>query len=237
VNENVIVIIIVLITVLVIVLFEILRMHRRLRKAAAEPEPTMSDLGYEFVDFEDEDPTPFVRKITNLHGYYASPVPVYKKQVPEGEIYMYMINTKPGATRSGEIRIKITLVSPSLNLPHLSIAPISKQTTDKRPGVFKIIKSIFSTDYSRKDLTLIQLGIDEEFENTHVIQANDEAKAREFLTRSRLEQLKSLRRNYILKCNETDFSIDDPAQEEQDWKYLVQTARDAQTICRILSSD
>jgi hypothetical protein len=173
----------------------------------------MSDLGYEFVDFEDEDPTPFVRKITNLHGYYASPFQCTRNRFRRGK-YMYMINTKPVATRSGEIRIKITLVSPSLDLPHFSIAPISQRTTDKRPGVYKNIKDIFSTTYSRKDLKPIKLGVDEEFENSHVIQANDEGKAREFLKRSRLEKLKSLRRDYILECNETDFSIDDPAQKE-----------------------
>ncbi len=234
-NGTVLVVIAVLITVLGIVLFGVLRVRMQLRKATAEPEPTMSDLGYESVDFED--PTPFLRKITNLHGYFASPIPLYKKQVPEGEIYMYMINTKPGATRSGEIRIKITLVSPSLDLPHFSIAPVSKQTNDKSPGVFKIIKDTFSTTYSRKDLKPIQLGVDEEFENTHVIQANDESRAREFLTRSKLEQLKSLRRNYILECNETDFSIDDPAQKEQGWEYVVQAGRDAQKIWSILSSD
>lgn len=234
-NETVIIVIMTVLTMLGIVLFGIIRVHRQHRKAAAEPGPTMSDLGYESVDFED--PTPFLRKITNLHGYFASPVPLYKKQVPEGEIYIYMINMKPGNTRSVEIRIKITLVSPNLDLPHFSIAPISKQKNDKSPGVFKIIKDFFSTTYSRKDLKPIKLGIDEEFENSHVIQASDEAKAREFLTRLRLEQLKSLRRDYILECNETDFSIDDPSQEEQGWEYLVQAGRDAQKIWTILSSE
>jgi hypothetical protein len=234
-NETVFIVIAVLITFLGIVLFEILRTRRQLRKAAAQSGPTMSDLGYESVDFED--PIPFQRKVANLHGYYPLPIPVYKRQVPEGEIYMYMIDMKPGDSRSVEIRIKITLVSPNLDLPHFSIAPISKQTNDKSPGVFKIIKDVFSTNYSRKDLKPIKLGLDEEFENTHVIQANDEAKAKEFLTRSRLEKLKSLRRNYLLECNETDFSIDDPAQKEQDWEYVVQAARDAQKIWSILSSE
>jgi hypothetical protein len=234
-NDNVLIGIMVLITFLGVVLFEIIRRRRQLRKALAEPEPTMSDLGYESVDFED--PTAFLNKITKLHGYFASPVPLYKKQVPEGDIYMYMINSKPGTTRSGEIRIKITLVSPGLDLPHFSIAPISKQTNEKSPGVFKIIKDISLTNYSRKDLKPIKLGVDEEFENAFVIQANDEAKAKEFLTRSRLEQLKSLRRNYILECNETDFSIDDPAQKEQGWEYVVRAGRDARKIWSILSSE
>jgi hypothetical protein len=91
-NDTFLIIIMVLITFLGIVLFEIIRIRSRLRKAAAEPEPTMSDLGYESVDFED--PTPFIKMVVNLHGYFASPIPMYKRQVPEGEIYMYMINDR-----------------------------------------------------------------------------------------------------------------------------------------------
>jgi hypothetical protein len=234
-NDNVLIGIMVLITFLGVVLFEIIRRRRWLREARAEPEPTMSDLGYESVELED--PLPFLRKVTNLHGYLANPIPLYKKQVPEGDMYMYMIEKEPGNTRPIEVRVKITLVSPSLDLPHFSIAPISKQSNDKSPGLFKIIKDIFSTTYSRKDLKPIKLGVDEEFENAFVIQANDEEKVKEFLTRSRLEQLKSLRRNYILECNETDFSIDDPAQKEQGWEYVVQAGRDARKIWSILSSE
>ena len=234
-NDTVLIGIMVLLTFLGVVLFEIIRRRRQLSKALTEPGPTISDLGYEPVEFED--PTPFLRRVEKLHGNFASPVRAAKRPVPEGEIYMYLIDMKPGNTRSTEIRIKITLVSPNLDLPHFSIAPILYQENDKSPSVFRMIKDNFPTTYSRKDLKPIKLGVDEEFENSHVIQANDEGKAREFLTRSRLDQLKSLRRDYILECNETDFSIDDPAQKEQDWKYLVQAARDAQKIWSILSSD
>lgn len=214
--------------------FGIIQRRKQLRKIAADPGPTLSDLGYEEADFED--PYPFLLKVSRLHGKTKRPIGVYRRQIPEGEMYLYGINMKSPTSGSVDIRTKITIVSPSIDLPHLSIAPIWKQKNDKNLSVSKIVKRIFPTPYSRRDLKTIRLGIDEEFENTHLIQANDEAKARDFLTSSRLKQLKSFKRQYVIECNESDLSIADPAQKKQDWEYLVQTARDAQAICRMLSS-
>jgi hypothetical protein len=64
-NGTVLTVIAILLLVLGIVLFGIIRDRRQLQKAAAESALTLSDLSYEFVDFED--PTPFLWKVAKLH--------------------------------------------------------------------------------------------------------------------------------------------------------------------------
>ncbi len=224
--------------IVLIFIFAILFVFDRIRwrkiEDASRHEPTFSDLDYEW--FNVDDAREFLDKLHILHGKLVRPIDTFKKSVPEGDILAYSINVNPGSSRSSERRYKLTIVTPNLHLPHFSIMPIPKEE-GKTSGLSKTLMRIFPKRYRRNDQKPVQLGLDEEFEKTHVIKTSDEAALRKFLMHTRLDKLKDLRTEYIIECNETDLSIEDPAVEDQGWKDLVQAERDLREISWIFSAE
>jgi len=205
--------------------------RHRSKKRFREIEKDYSDLGFT----EDLSPDPIqLEQLTSLR-LGTKPAAILKKRIGNGTMYTYatVFGQSDTFIPTGLFET-VAIVSPNLRLPRFTISP-APQGLDRlsSKSMKEIDKSGEFADFNRVEI--IQLGIDEEYENTHLIQSTEKTELLSFLTSHQIRELKAMSHPYDIRANESCFSIDFVPWDNRSENYLKRAAEDAENIYRILS--
>jgi hypothetical protein len=219
-----------LILVFITVVFSILIARRRIREQVNKSIQAIYDLGFE----GDERPDP-----THIHQLAAlrpgtRPAAILKKRIGNATMYAYtsIVEGSDSFQMMGYYRT-VTIISPNLRLPRFTISPtyrnLDRITT-------KGMEELDKTDEFRGDVDEVErvrLGIDENYENTHLIQSTQSIELQRFLTSRRIRELKVFPHPYDIRCDGSAFSIDFVPWDNRPENYLKRAVQDAEAIYRI----
>ncbi|OGO17029.1 MAG: hypothetical protein A2Z14_08935 [Chloroflexi bacterium RBG_16_48_8] len=216
----------------IILAVAILKEGRRRKNWTREIEKDYSDLG--FIEDLSLDPIQLEQLASLRLG--TKPAAIMMKRIGNGTMYTYAtVFGQSDTFIPASLYETVAIVSPNLRLPRFTISP-APQGLDRlsSKSMKEIDKSSEFADFNRVER--VQLGIDEEYENTHLIQSTEKTELLAFLTSHHIRELKAMSHPYDIRSNESCFSIDFVPWDNRCENYLKRAAEDAETIYRILSS-
>jgi hypothetical protein len=221
-----------IIMVLIILGVSIIIGRRQTKTRIKEIEKFYSDLG--FVENESPDPG-HINQLSSLRKG-TKPVALLVKRIQNGYMYVYqLIFDRSEIPHAVTLYDTVAVISSNLRLPRFTVSPVPQGMNHIKPSSMEEFDK--SDEFTTLNLRVenIQLGIDEEYENTHLIQSSDKNEVLFFLTSKRIRELRNITIPYEIRCNGSCFSIDLPMWKRPGKDYLKHAVKDAEIIYRILS--
>jgi hypothetical protein len=149
--------------------------------------------------------------------------------------YMLFLTEDPDKFQVASLYETVAIVSPSLRLPRFNISPSWKNLDRMSTKDMKQIDKSDEFKHAFNRVERVRLGIDETYENYHLIQSAERDRVQDFLTRDRLLQLNAMSHQYDIRCNDSSFSIDFLPWDQRPDNYLKRASEDAETIYKIFT--
>lgn len=205
-----------------------------MRKRASQRQALLTPLG--FTKAAPEALSLLQNRLEMLFpGLDARAGPVYHRRFSDGDQYVCDINTHSGSSSTTIGTDTVTLISPALNAPPVLITPrfAAEGIAAMAGEAFAFLTRSLA---SRVGVWLTDFPGYQRFAQKYDVYAGDQARAREFLTDDRIDELVEMEHGYEIYVREDTLLVIEriPAQGPTEMQRVEATIHAAQAIFEML---